>query len=511
MTKSWRVGLISPFSHIAASGLRQVSACLKAAGYETRLVFLPNMAELLNLPQPHPQDYEARVLEQVCELCGDVDLVGLSVMSNHFGRARALTRTIHDRLGKPVIWGGIHPTVKPDECLTWADFVCMGEGEDAMVELTDRLATGQDPTSIPNIWLKDRAGERIANPIRPLNRTLDELPLPDYAVSDHYVLHHDRIVPITPRLLAHYMLDHASNETRVCYMISITRGCPYDCTFCCNNALAQIYPDWRRLRRRSFEHVIAEINAARSLIPDLQTIRFLDDTFLAMSAAELENFCAVYGEQVGLPFHILASPGSVTAARLKSLVAAGLRDVEMGIQTGSHQARQVFHRTENNRQVLQAAQCLRQFGQYIAYPRYDVISDNPYETLADQRETLQLLYDLPRPYRLYAFSLTFYPGTELYERGKADRLIRDDEQDIYRKNYQQLAPTYANLVLWGLHRNLPRWLLKLSLQPVAFKVCDSAIMHWPVRLVWAGVMAIRNWQARRRARQLTANLTASDT
>lgn len=32
----------------------------------------------------------------------------------------------------PIIWGGIHPTIRPDECFEYADMVCVGDGEDAL-------------------------------------------------------------------------------------------------------------------------------------------------------------------------------------------------------------------------------------------------------------------------------------------------------------------------------------------------------------------------------------------
>jgi len=478
-------------------GLRQISACLKLAGRETRMIFLPDLHELLYIPRPHPQDYPPYVLDQVCELCADLDLVGISVMSNFVGRARALTESLHDRLSVPVIWGGIHATVKPEECLAWADFVCVGEGEEAMVELVDRMATGRDYRRIPNIWLKDDTGQIIANPVRPLNRSLDDLPLPDYQLEDQYILHQDKVVPLDPALLAHYMYNPFAGQPRVAYMTCMTRGCPYECTYCCADALVRIYPDWRRIRRRSPEHVIREINAARELIPYLEAVRFLDDSFLAVSGAEIKRFSEMYREQVGLPFFILATPSSVTEEKLSYLVQAGLRDVEIGIQTGSRRTRVLFDRPENNRQVLAAAQCLDRFRNWIPHPCYDVISDNPYESDADRLETLRLLYQLPRSSEFYLFSLTFYPGTELYRRAKADRLIHNDEQDVYSKNFLQLDPSYYNFVLWCFHRKLPRPLLWPAIQPLALKVFGSKIVKWVFRVLWRLIISVRTWQARR--------------
>jgi radical SAM superfamily enzyme YgiQ (UPF0313 family) len=474
------------------------------------MIFLPDADEWCYMPQPHRQNYPPAVLDQVCAMCADVDLVGIGVMSNFFGRARALTEMIHDRLSLPVIWGGIHPTVKPDECLAWADFVCVGEGEEATVELVNRLAAGLDCTSIPNIWVKDEAGQIIANPVRPLDQSLDDLPLADYELSKQSILHRDRLVPLTPALLAHYLINYFAGEPRVAYMTIMTRGCPYECTYCCASALAQIYPNWRRIRRRSPDHVIAEINAARQLVPALETIMFLDDTFLAMSTDELGRFGEMYREEVGLPFFILVTPRSVTEEKLQHLVQAGLQDVEMGIQTGSRSEQTLFRRPEDNRQILMGAQRLRQFQRWIPRPRYDVISDNPYATRADRLETLRLLFRLPRPSQFYLFSLTFYPGTELYKRAKADGLIHDDEQEVYRKNYNQLEPTYYNFVLWCFHRNLPRWLLWLLIKPLSLRLFESPALRWLFRLLWNVITFLRTRRGRRIYLQHAARLALDE-
>ena len=86
MSKPFRVVLISPYSHISAIGLRAISAHLKQAGLESRMIFLPDMDEWLSAPRPHRQDYPPETLDQICELCADVDLVGIGVMSNFVGR-----------------------------------------------------------------------------------------------------------------------------------------------------------------------------------------------------------------------------------------------------------------------------------------------------------------------------------------------------------------------------------------------------------------------------------------
>lgn len=94
-TKTFRIGLISPYSNLAAIGLRSISAALQAAGYATRLIFLPDPDELYYKAVPPRLHYPTETIEQVCALCADRDLVGITVMSNYVGRVRSLTQAIH--------------------------------------------------------------------------------------------------------------------------------------------------------------------------------------------------------------------------------------------------------------------------------------------------------------------------------------------------------------------------------------------------------------------------------
>lgn len=490
-TKEFRIGLISPYSNLSAIGLRSISAALQAAGYATRLIFLPDPDELYYNGKPPRSHYPAATVEQVCALCADLDLVGITVMSNYVGRVRSLTQAIHERLGLPVIWGGIHPTVKPEECLQWADFVCVGEGEAAIVELVRSLEQGERGATIPNICRRDASGHLITNPNRPIDQDLDALPLPDYNLADQHILHEGHVVPLTPSLLAHYLLHNFARQNRLAYMLSATRGCPFRCSFCCDNALSKMFPKWSKLRRRSPEHLVAEIKAFQALMPKLEAVMFIDSTFLAVSHNWLVHFAEVYRREIGLPFYIQTTPGSIKEEKIKLMVEAGLVDVGLGLQSGSERMRALYQRFETNEQILAAGHILQQYRAAIPYPSYDIISDNPYETTEDQLATLQLLYQLPRPHLLHFFSLTFYPGTDLYAQAKADGLIQDDERDIYNKSYIRLRPTYYNFVLWSLHRNWPYWLLWLMIQPLALKLLGGSGMKWFFVLLYGAIAQAR--------------------
>ena len=84
------------------------------------------------------------------------------------------------------------------------------------------------------------------------------------------------------------------------------------------------------------------------------------------------------------------------------------------------------------------------------YPRlrysFDLILDNPYETDEDLRKTLSLLNTIPDTYELILFSLTFYPGTYLYDKAVKDGLIEDAYYLKGIKYYHKLNKTFYNSI-----------------------------------------------------------------
>jgi radical SAM superfamily enzyme YgiQ (UPF0313 family) len=165
-----KIALISPYEDLIAYGLRTLCACLKNNGHAVTLVFLQG---------PFGCAYADEALDELAELIKGSNLIGVSLMTDHFQKAVQITRRLKQSTAAPIIWGGVHPTLSPEECLSYADIVCVGEGELALVELAGKMATGEDYSAIQNIWLKG-SGALITNSPRPLVKDLDSLPFPDY-------------------------------------------------------------------------------------------------------------------------------------------------------------------------------------------------------------------------------------------------------------------------------------------------------------------------------------------
>ena len=124
-----RVALISTYTHPIALGLRYVSSYLKAAGHHVEMIFMSSKRDTA------AADFSAAALEQLVDRVRGCDLIGMSLITNTFHRACVLTDRIRSAgIKTPIVWGGTHPTVAPEESLEMADVICVGEGEQTMLK-----------------------------------------------------------------------------------------------------------------------------------------------------------------------------------------------------------------------------------------------------------------------------------------------------------------------------------------------------------------------------------------
>jgi hypothetical protein len=216
------------------------------------------------------------------------------------------------------------------------------------------------------------------------------------------------------------------------------RGCPFECTYCIHNLTRKTAEGLGTyVRRRSVAHVMTELRAVVAARPKLRAIAFSDDIF-APSRAWLEEFCATYKGAIGLPFIVFSFPGMVNDKNISMMRDAGLWCSTMGIQSGSERVRRdCYERETSNQTIIDACAILERHG---VVRNLDFIGDNPYETDADQRETVDLLSRLPKPFYFNFFSLTYFPGVDLTERALCDGFIRpEDVEHVAEKGYH----------LWG--------------------------------------------------------------
>ncbi|WP_035257559.1 B12-binding domain-containing radical SAM protein [Desulfatirhabdium butyrativorans] len=457
-----RLTLIAPTPpDVSAFGVRALSAYLQMHGKDVRVIFLPGGVEKFRHQAGFIYTYEKPILEQVIALCRGSALIGVSFMSHYLDRARQLCRALKAAYREiPLVVGGIHPTVKPDECLQFSDIVCVGEGEGALLDLMSSIEKNEDYRHIDNLYVKD--GDHIyRNPLRRLIQDLDTLPFYDFGPENHYMYDNvnRRVEPVNQALLKRSFplephvegsFSDAYQRTRS-YKTMTTRGCPHHCTFCAENTLANMYGGQKYLRKRSIDHVIRELLWVKQEMPFVESIFLFDDTFLARSTREIQEFARAYKQAIGLPFHIQASPETVNIDKMDALVDAGLVFVEMGIQSTSRTAKHLYRRDVQTETILAAAAIFHRYIKRIYPPCYHVILDNPWETSRDVIETLQVVLRLPPPFWLKRASLVCFPGTELYTLAKRDGFLateEDEHRGIYAKHLHMPKGSYVNFLMY---------------------------------------------------------------
>ena len=481
------VVLISPYSDISALGIRGISAVLKHAGHSVRLIFLPYQFPEVEYRRDFMCRYSPKVLDQVTELCRGAGLIGISLMTNYFEQAATLSQHLRETLGIPIIWGGIHPTLRPEECLEFAELVCIGEGESAMLDVVNTMARGEDVSQLPNIAIMQN-GKMLRNTPRPLLNNLDSLPFFDYDMTDDYVLDQetDQLLSLNAELLQRFLTKQTPTKARAAlfYQTIASRGCPHHCTYCCWDALKKIYDVKQNIRRRSIGHIMEELGSIVERMPWFREITFSDDSFLDAPVGEIEEFASQYKKLIDRPFQCLAEPRTIIEKRLEPMIDAGMVNIQIGIQSGSERIKNLYQRTHSNQRIVEMGELLRMYIPRIRPPIYDFILDNPWETIEDKYDTLNLISKIPPPFFLQIFRLTFFPGTGLFEKALSEGLISDDIREIYGQQYNERDINYVNLLFSLYSRPVPRVVLKLLSSKSAISIFHRSIFNYPLEAAY---------------------------
>ncbi|MFH1195726.1 MAG: radical SAM protein [bacterium] len=475
-----RITFIDPTESIVNYGLRAMVNHLLNYNHDVKMIFL-------NQPViRYDYDYPESIYSDLLPLVKDSDIVGFSFVSNYYGQAKKITRFIKDNINIPIIWGGIHAMAAPDQCLQDADMIGLGEGETPLLELMDKMQSGYIDYSTKGIWFK-RNGAIIKNEIARINPDIDSYSLPLYDNDREYIRRENRIVKMTNDIRKdiicvptnYYKIESAETYT---YLTLSARGCPSSCTYCCNNLFRSLYGDKKSLlRRRSNNNLIGELISAREKMPFINLVEIFDDDFICTKVETIAEFSGMYKKHINLPFRCNFRPESVSEEKMNLLADAGLISVEMGLQSASANTNKIYKRHFSRNIFLKAVQVINKHDSIL--PHYDIIVDNPLESHSDIQQTLRFLAELPTPFRIPAYSLTFFPGTHLYEYAKEHNLIRSEEKDIYSKKdfvvYEYKQPYIKFLLFYirsiGCRQPLKKKIFSLLTSKFALDVFDSFI------------------------------------
>ena len=369
-------------------GVGYLSGMLKLKGHRTALIFDPMIKD-------KSEEFAARVK------IINPDLIGFSVVTENYQWALNMAAVFKQNFATPIIFGGPHVTIMPQEVISnpQVDMVAVGESEKSLLELADSGLNRQD---IKGIWFKQN-GSVIRNSLRPLEPDIDQYPFPD---ED---LFYEQLPPsyrITPSVIT-------------------SRGCPFSCTYCGNQIMQKVYREsgsasW--VRRRSVENVLAEL-AWRKERHGSRHFVFMDDIF-ASDLEWLRRFIKEYKQKINLPFNCLAHPSLAKEETIALLKEGGCTFVDFGLQSGCSDIRKkVLYRYEKNEEVLAIAEvCKKHKLRFIL----DCILNLPFDTEETIKESLGL-FNKARPDIVSCYSLAYLPRAQIMGISKGAGLLSEED------------------------------------------------------------------------------------
>ena len=460
------ITLVSLERELFCYGIRILSSCLRKAGHHVKLIFLIPL-EPQSATNKFHVTYSEKILNDLELLVSDDDLIGISLMSNQFIQAINVTQFLKSRnVSASIIWGGIQPTVEPEECLKYADIICIGEGEGALLELADRMENNQNYIKTQNLWFKTQGGI-VQNSVRPLINDLNQLPLPDYSCKNHFITSDDQIKSLTKKTLVQFKGERfQGKENSIVYMTMTSRGCPFNCTYCSNSVFHSLYPKQKLLRWRSEENIINELKMLQEEVASISYVYFVDDNFTARSNEALKLFCDLYKTKINVPFFAQVSPLTNSEEKMEILFNSGCAHVTMGVETASERIAELYNRSKEHKILPQAIAIVEKYRSKMnPPPTYQFIIDNPYESLNDTLGTLKMAMSFPRPWHNPIYSLMLFPGVPLYDKAMKDGFITDKFTQIYGRNWRSHSKVFFQIWIRLYHANISPIILKLLLQP----------------------------------------------
>ena len=396
-------------------GLKYLESALTLQGYRVTTVFFKKYNSI------NPKEATDAELDLLKKLMSDIApvFVGFSVMTSlYLETVFAAAEKLRNGLSFPLVMGGVYPTMFHELCLEYADFVVVGEGEEAIVELAEAIKTKSRYDDIQNLAFR-KDGKIQKNEIRNLLVDMDEANI-GLSASNHgnkHIIENDRITSIDPH----------SGWLAFVYEVSCSRGCPYSCSYCCNINMKRLSKGKGPfVRFRDVDKVIEELLAAKKYMKNLRFIRFWDEIF-GGDEAWVDGFVSRYKKEIGLPFGVWGHPLWTKEKVISKLKKAGLYQIMVGIQSGSPYIRkEIFHRTETQEDIIEASKVLAGVPQV----GYDFILRHLFETQETMLETFELVQKLTPPFELQLHSLNFIPGTDISQKAIDMNVVSKEDMQV---------------------------------------------------------------------------------
>ena len=377
-------------------GLAYLYSILEKNGHEVRLEFLNN----------YSHEYSEKKILDIMNNWKP-DITGFQIFSMTRVSSFKMIERVHNDFPKiKIIIGGVHATIMYEQILLKYPWIIavLGEAEQTIIELISALKTNENFESIKGIAYNEKGIVKKTGD-RELIQELDLLPLPKHDV----------------------FFDNDPERTTA-HMIT-SRGCPFDCSFCCLKLISK-----QRLRKRGIENVVEEIVLLKKKYPRLTHIQFHDDTLLIDNKRVIEFCKLLIKENLNITFECSARVKPISYEMFYWLEKAGCKKIMFGLETGSQKLWESTHKKIKKSDLTDLFKLLKKFKFTVTTFLMCGFPGENNETVKETVETVRQIQRIKYSWIAGVGKLWIYPGTEVYEIMKQSGKIDDDywmtEKDV---------------------------------------------------------------------------------
>ena len=477
MKKDFRILLFypnEPMLGVTPSNLAILSACLKQGGFDVKLfdctlykfiksetqdelrtklglVKKTDINNYITLKEENIYDDFIKTVDEY-----KPNLIGITLVDSTIKFSLSFLERIKDR-NIPVITGGVASTFLYEKILDTGliDYVCVGEGEEAIVELCEKLYKKDDCKNIRNIYTKDKDGNIIKNPLRPLVN-LDNLPIPDFTIYDD----------------SRFFRPFMGNVVRM-LQIDFDRGCQHGCTYCAALSLRKTFLKnkcGKYYRVKSNDKIFNEMK----YLIEKYRLNFMwisSETLLDLSLEQFKEFANRYQKEINLPFWCQSRLDTFTEEKTRLLAEMGCKNISIGLEHGSEEIRKkILNKHISNDVIIDA---IKLIAKYNIFPTLNNMLGFPNETRENIFETIKLNKEiskiLNKKHNLNIFTFIPFSGTKLRQVCIENGYI-EDNFDILFKGKKEIEfsvfskslltmPSISKDELYGLEKTLRLYIL----------------------------------------------------
>lgn len=388
------VGFMPPLS------LAYVAAIAMAAGHKAEII--DAVAERLNI-------------EQIAGRIKDFspDLLGVTITTYGIHQALNGIKAVKERVNLPVIVGGWHLSLYPEETMAQAviDYAVIGEADHTLPEFLGAFERGGDLNKVAGLAFKRNNAVVINRP---------RLTLPDIDATPFPARH------LLKNGLYHNILTRRKNFT----VLLSSRGCPYRCIFCDLKTV--------KFRQRSAVNFVDEVEECYRKYG----VREMDiyDSAFTINRNRLLEICALMVKRgLDMSWTVRARADCVDEESLLALKKAGCNTIMYGIESGSPEILKRLRKDTDLERIKNAVAFTGKCG--IKSLGFFIVG-SPGETRESVRKTLDFARGLPLDY-VHVTRMIPFPNTEVYEmymkEHKEDFWRRFTKDPCFRKEFPSVA------------------------------------------------------------------------